>query len=239
MKAWSAPNRSSPACRASAALNCACPPGRLRNTTRWRATARAIGTAEILLHQRQRQVDARGDPRGGPDRAVAHEDRVRLDPGQRVAPGQRGALRPVGHGPPPVEEPGRAQQKGPGADRGDPARARGPRPHPGHQGRIVAGRQDAGAARDHQGVQRRVEIRQRIGHQPQARRGGEPEVAGRDHPRRVGRAYRAALVGGGEDLERPGHVEELHRREGQHLHGTRALWRETRDLWHVRQRMAL
>ena len=43
------------------------------------------------------------------------------------------------------------------------------------------------------------------------------------------------LVGGGEDLERPGHVEELHRREGQHLDGARRVWRETRALWHFGQ----
>ena len=45
---------------------------------------------------------------------------------------------------------------------------------------------------------------------------------------------RAQIVGGGEHLQRPGDVEQLDVREGQHLDAAR-LWRKTRGLWHVRQ----
>ncbi len=193
------------------------------------------GAAEISLDQRERQIDPRRDPRRRPDRAVAHEDRIGLDPDPRVARRQRCAMLPVGHGPPPVEEPGCAEQERPGADRSDPACPFGPRTHPGDQGGVGARRKDSGPARNHQRIHRHVVARQRLGHQPQARRGGQVRIARRDHPRHIRLAHAAMLVGGREDLERPRHVEELHRREGQYLHDPRGTWRKTRALCHSRQ----
>ena len=65
---------------ASVALNCAWPPGRLRNTTSWRATGqrdrRARGPPRPARAQRSMPAVT---PGGGGDVAVAHEDRVGFD----------------------------------------------------------------------------------------------------------------------------------------------------------------
>jgi hypothetical protein len=50
------------------------------------------GTAQILFHQRQRQIDAGRYARRRPDRTITHEDRVALDPRGREAPGEIGAV---------------------------------------------------------------------------------------------------------------------------------------------------
>jgi hypothetical protein len=45
------------------------------------------------------------------------------------------------------------------------------------------------------------------------------------------------IVGGGEHLERARDIEQLHRREGEHLDDADRIWREARGLWHFRQSM--
>ena len=114
--------RSSPCCRASVALNCAWPPGRLRKTTSWRATAKRELAAEILLDQRQRQVDAGGDAGRGPDIAVLDEDRIGLQLHLGKALGELGAAAPMRHRAPSVEQAGGRQQERAAAHRGDAPR---------------------------------------------------------------------------------------------------------------------
>src|SRR5215207_293729 len=82
--------RRSAICAASWALNCAWPPGRLRNSTSQRDLA-----AEVLLDERQREVHAGGDARRGGHVAVADEDLVGLDLDLRMAPPKLRAVGPV------------------------------------------------------------------------------------------------------------------------------------------------
>src|SRR5260370_37926600 len=50
---------------------------------------------EILLDERQREIDSGGDAGRGVDIAVAHEDRVRIDLDRRVSAGEGVARGPV------------------------------------------------------------------------------------------------------------------------------------------------
>jgi len=45
------------------------------------------GATQVLFHDRQGQIDAGRHSGGGPDRTIAHEDRVGLDPHGGKAPG--------------------------------------------------------------------------------------------------------------------------------------------------------
>src|SRR5258708_5322425 len=84
--------------------------------------AQGHGAAEILLDQSQRQVDAGGDAGGGPDLAVAQEDRVGLDGDAGVAPLQGVAGAPMRDSAPSVEQARLRQQEGAGADGADAPR---------------------------------------------------------------------------------------------------------------------
>ena len=75
--------------------------------------------ADVLLDQRQRQVDARRHAGRGDHVAVPHVDRLRVDPHVWVAPGQLLAVGPVRGGPAPGQQARLGQQERAGADRGD------------------------------------------------------------------------------------------------------------------------
>jgi hypothetical protein len=100
---------------------------------------------------------------------------------------------------------------------------------------ILAGRVHAPAAGDDQGVEGPRVPRQRP--RRETKSGGRHRLGPiRDHHRLVRRRPLRRphqIVGGGEHLERAGHVEQLHPVEGQDL-DTAGLWRKTRGLWHFR-----
>src|SRR5262249_22188914 len=99
---------------------------------------------------------------------------------------------------------------------------------------------------DKQSIQRLPALAERCCRQRHARRGHDALVTLRHELESVGR--RAAgvgdeIIGGREHLNRPGDVEQLHRREGEHLDRPDRTWvpdrawRGTRWLWHFRQTM--
>ena len=45
------------------------------------------------------------------------------------------------------------------------------------------------------------------------------------------------IVGGGEHLDRPRDIEQLHRRVGEHVDDADRVWRGARGVWHFRQTM--
>ena len=97
------------------------------------------GWAEILLDQREGQVDPGGHPGRGVDVAVPDEDRVGLDLDRGIAAAQRGAGRPVRGRAAAVEQPGPGEQKRPGAHRSDPPRAPRRQPQPRDQALVLGG----------------------------------------------------------------------------------------------------
>src|SRR5579863_3606989 len=56
------------------------------------------GAAEVLFHERQRQIDPGGHPRRSPNWTVTYEDRIGFDMHGRKALSQPGAVLPVGRG---------------------------------------------------------------------------------------------------------------------------------------------
>src|SRR5437660_1464736 len=55
------------------------------------------GVAEVFFHKRQREIDPCGHSSRGPQRTIAHKDRVGLDANGGKALCQPGAILPVGH----------------------------------------------------------------------------------------------------------------------------------------------
>ena len=108
--------------------------------------------AEVVLHQRERQVHARGDAGGGPDVAVADEDRIGIDPHPRVALRQAVAPHPVGRRAPAVEQPRLGEQEAARADRSEPPHARRETADAADQRPIVERRARAQPAGHQQGV---------------------------------------------------------------------------------------
>ena len=102
------------------------PPGRLRKTTSWRATASAVGAPEIVLDQSEREVDPRGDARRGPDIAVADKNRIAFDGHVGIAPRQFRAAASNASSRAAGQQAGRGQQQRARTDRGEPARPRRP-----------------------------------------------------------------------------------------------------------------
>ena len=103
--------------------------------------------AEVLLDQRQREVDAGGDPGARPVLAVADVDRVGVDGEAGVVLGQLAGAGPVGGDPPSVEEPGRGAEEGARADGGHAPAARGRPADEVEHGLVARGRLGAGPAR--------------------------------------------------------------------------------------------
>ena len=128
--------------------------------------------AEIGLDQGQRHVDAGGDAGRGPDLAVDDVERLGIDRQRRETLGQPRAARPVRRHPLAVEQPGRRQHEGAGADRAVASRARRhlaqPAPHVlARHRRLEAAR----AAGDQQGVGLAADLRRLQRH---AAVGGRP-----------------------------------------------------------------
>ncbi len=103
--------------------------------------------AEIVLDHREREIDPGGHAGRGPQRTIAHEDRIARDRDRRILRRQPIAVGPVGGDRAVIGEAGGGEHEGPGAHRRDPpgpcrrrARWRGrssdprrraaPRPHP-------------------------------------------------------------------------------------------------------------
>ncbi len=101
--------------------------------------------------------------------------------------------------------------------------------YPGHDFGVGGGCVDARPARDQQRVDRRPPTRQLRRHEPQPRRRGHDGCRRRDHARGIERrcpCARGDLVGRREDLQRPGHVEKLHRGKSEDLDAARRLLAE-------------
>ena len=178
--------------------------------------------AEILFDEGESEVDAGGDACRGPDRAVADEDRVGLDMHGGEAAGEFGAEGPVGHGAPPVEDTRGCEQESAGADGRDAAGGAGAGVDPAAERGVGGGGFGAGTAGDDEGVERGFGWWERESFEGETC--GRIDVAGAAGDEAYGVWEWAAdggreLVGGGEDLERAGDVEELHRGEGKHLDG--------------------
>ncbi len=176
------------------------------------------GLAQVLGDQGQGQVYAGGDPRRGPDRAVANEDAVRFDPDPRIAAGDVGGAAPVGGRPAAVQHPGLGQDIGSRTDAGHAPRAGRRGADEGDGRRVGGGAAGAVAARDHQGVEGgRVGERHRI--QACARRTGHRPGLGRQHAQVIGaRAKSAADL---EGRQGAGGVEQLKVGKDQETNGSR------------------
>src|SRR5215208_1795691 len=116
-------------------------------------------SAQVLLDEGEREVHPGGDARGGPDVAVADENRVRVHGEFGVLAGELGGVRPVGGYGATLEQAGPCEQEGAGADRGDPSRAAGGAPDPADQGSVLLRPADARPAGDHEGVDRAAAMR--------------------------------------------------------------------------------
>src|SRR5215831_16503610 len=85
-------------------------------------------TTEILLYQRQRQVDAGSHSGRAPYLTVFDEDPIWFDLDGGIATTKQVAIFPMCDGAAAVEQARRGKQEGAGADRCDPSRPPGPRP---------------------------------------------------------------------------------------------------------------
>src|SRR5207237_1321345 len=92
-----------------------------------RGVARHVG-AEIVLDQREREIDAGRDAGGRPDRAVADEDAIGIEPHLRVPDAEMIRAVPVRGGAAAVESSSLCQKERAGADARDPARRRSLQP---------------------------------------------------------------------------------------------------------------
>ena len=192
--------------------------------------------AEILLDQRQRQIDSGGDAGRGPDVAVADEDRIGLQVHGGKAAGEFGAAPPVRHGATAIEQAGGGQQEGAAADRRGPPRRLRPRLDPADQLPVLAGRIDAGAAGDDQRVQGPARRGEFAGREAQAGRCRHQRSVGH-HDRIVGARPPRCEKRDRWPRRRPGAARRRRAAGHRGRPGARsgaAAWRETRALWHVR-----
>jgi hypothetical protein len=143
-----------------------------------------------------------------------------------MAAGELGGRSPVGRTSPALEQASPGEQKGSGADRGDPARAASGAADPADQLGVVLGLDDTEAAGDDEGVDRTAAAGGgRLGHDPVAARPHRDGVRllGDDLDG-VGIATRQRIRAG-ENLGRPDHIERLHPREGEDDDPSRRLGR--------------
>ncbi|HEY0180230.1 MAG TPA: hypothetical protein VGC30_11465 [Dokdonella sp.] len=167
--------------------------------------------AEILLDQREREIDAGGDAAGAVVRAVLDEDRAAVDDEARNVLRERRGETPVGCDATAVEQSGRRDAVDAGADAGEPAQARRAFGDP-RRGLAVR-RLDAqsGAA----GNDQRVELRRvRDGHvrdEAHARLAGERTFRQSDHAELVDRPPRRRIDVGDvrERLQRADEVDAV------------------------------
>ncbi len=198
------------------------------------------GAAEVFFHQRQRQIDPGRHPGRGPDRTVAHEDRIGLDMhgGKRWASlaqyfqwvaARRPSNTPAAasrNAPVQTEATRRASVarcRTQSTSTGFSAAASTPSPPATSKVSSASPRCVSGACRKRH-----------------AGRGCHGLAALRHDPEHVRpRASGAGdeIVGGGEHLNRPRDIEQLHRRVGEHVDDADRVWRGARGLWHFRQTM--
>ncbi len=105
---------------------------------------------EVVLDERQREVDAGRHAGGGPHRAVANEDAVFLDADRRKTALQFARPQPVGRRPPAVQDSRVGQHERAGADAGQAPRGLERVPDQAHQ--LRGGGLRKGLSRDEQGV---------------------------------------------------------------------------------------
>ena len=80
--------------------------------------------AEIVLDQRECEVDAGGNTRRRPHIAVAHEDAVEVERDAGIEAREEGGAGPMRRGAPPIQQSRLGQQEGARTDAGDPASLR-------------------------------------------------------------------------------------------------------------------
>ena len=98
--------------------------------------------------------------------------------------------------------------------------------HPIHQRSVLGGTIHAPAPGDHQGIAQRIDRRQRLSHQRQARGRHHRCRLGSHHIDRIGHAQTLLsrqVVGRSKDLQWAGNIQHLRIGEGEHMN----------DSWHV------
>ena len=167
------------------------------------------GATEILLDDREREVDARGHSRRRPHTPVPDEDRILFDADRGVTSLQLGTVVPVGDGASAVEQSRGGEQERTGASRGDDARCGSSIPQPGDESLILHCREDsATAGNEHDVIRSNANSTERdgtkfdadVGCNRAARTGHEDRLVARRAP------SRARVV---EDLQWTGDVEQL------------------------------
>jgi hypothetical protein len=171
----------------------------------------------ILRDHRQRQINAGGDARRGPDVAVAHEDLVRLELDLRVARNEMAGALPVRGSALAVEQPGFGEDVGAGADAGDADAALCHAADESERAGATRRLSHALAARDDQGRDRTQRPRAACEHLDT---GGTPHWPGLDrHRPDRGRAAREAM-GDLEGRDGTRRIEQLEVRKDQNAdHG--------------------
>ncbi len=179
------------------------------------------GLAVVLLDQREREVHAGRDARGGVDVPGLHVERIAIDAGARRQRRQPVEVAPVRRRGPAVEETGRREQHravADGAEARDALRLHG---QPVEHRAVLHGRLPADAAGDQQRVRvtdvgvaaRRNEL-EAVRHRDRAgARGDEFRAVGGGAPAAM---FGEPARGAREHLERPGDVQHLGLRETQH-----------------------
>ncbi|SHV13100.1 Uncharacterised protein [Mycobacteroides abscessus subsp. abscessus] len=106
----------------------------------------------VILDQRQRQIDARGNPGRGENIGVPDEYRIRLDGDVGECALQQAGVAPMSGGPAMVEHTRLGQQKRSGAYRRDASAARLQLGQGGHQSGVQRASDQYVAARDQHGI---------------------------------------------------------------------------------------
>jgi hypothetical protein len=168
--------------------------------------------AEVLGDHGQRHVDARRDPRRGPQVVLADEDAVALHRDVWKEAGEPRALAPVGGGPAAVEQSRGRQDIGARADAAGPPRRRRGLANKADGARALRRPRRPLPAGDEQGVERAGVFKARGDHRRPRRAFHRAGIGGDDHE-----AIGALDLARGhlEGCDRAGGVEELEAREDQ------------------------
>src|SRR4051795_4643038 len=209
--------RLSAVCPARINENWACPPDRLEVDDELSGDSCGGRAAVVFGDQRQGEIDAGGDAWRGPDVAVLHIDGVGVDGHVGIGDRQVVALGPVGGSSSTLEKASRSEDERAGAHRGDPACVQGEAVHVLEKVVVKDGGANTGASGDHQRVDRAGDRSDRGGGELEPATGANRSAAdGND----FGLVLSALDVPGRarEDLQGPGHVEDLGRVEGRDDH---------------------
>lgn len=182
--------------------------------------------ADVLLDEREGQVDAGRDAGRGGELSVTDEDGVRVHLHGRVVAGEFLAHRPVTRHPSAVQQARLGEQECSGAHRDEALGPRAVLPQPGHQARV--GAPGARTARDQQDVRGRCVGEAVVRDQGEAAGGAHGPAVPADGADAV-RAW-AVQLGAVEDLHRARDVEALHVVEEDDQGGLHAFdsWRSDR-----------